>query len=238
MGVRELVIGSFLVVGLCEVLALPLGLGAAVYMAEYASKNLITGIIRFFIETLAGAPSIVLGLFGFTYFVYGSFQWHQSWLASSICIAFLVLPWNIRVAEEAIKAVPYGFREGAYALGATKWQTINRIILLSASPGVLTGFVLGLGTALGETTILLLVSDTGHTTLDRLTLIGGIGIPTLQVQIKNTFYNIYAGGGANIGYQQTNIAFAMGFVLLMLFLAISFIALIARNYLAKKSSGL
>jgi phosphate transport system permease protein len=238
MGISAFIIGSFLIVGLSEAIAIPLGLGAAVYMAEYAPENRLTDTIRFFIETLAGAPSIVIALFGFYLLVYG-LGWFQSWLPTSLCLSFMILPWNIRVSEEAMKAVPYSFREGAYALGATRWQTVRRIVFVAASSGIITGLVLGLGAALGETTVLYLVADSGNTALPAgLPLVGpGRGMPTLPILIFRTYFFDIAGGTTDYSWEQTNVAFAAAFVLLAIFLAISFAALVARNYISKKTAG-
>ncbi|MGD6809099.1 MAG: phosphate ABC transporter permease PstA [Candidatus Bathyarchaeia archaeon] len=242
MGISQYLIGSILIVGLSEAIALPLGLGAALYMAEYAPQNKITETIRFFIETLAGAPSIVIALFGFYFIAKGGGEglgWGISWLSASVCLAFMTLPWNIRVAEEAIKAVPYAFREGAFALGATRWQTIKKIILLSASPGIITGFVLGLGAAFGETTVLILTADTGAYRLPDGLPLTGYGMPTLPVLIYRTYFWNIGSGQPGIDYQweKTNVAFAASLVLLVIFLAICFASLILRNYMAKKASG-
>jgi phosphate transport system permease protein len=238
MGISEFILGSFLVVGLSEAIALPLGLGAAVYMAEYAPENRITSALRFFIETLAGAPSIVIALFGYYLLVWG-LRWYQSWLPASLCLSFMILPWNIRVTEESIRAVPYSYREGSYALGATKWQTIRRVVMLAAFPGIITGLVLGLGAAFGETTVLYLVADSGNTALPPgLPLIGpGRGMPTLPILIFRTYFYDLATGGADLSWQQANVAFAAAFVLLTLFLTISFAALVARNYISRKVKG-
>jgi phosphate transport system permease protein len=238
MGVIDFIIGSFLIVGLAELIAIPMGLGAAIYLSEYAPNNKITNTIRFFIETLAGAPSIVIALFGFYLLVWG-LGWYQSWLPAALCISFMTLPWNIRVSEEAIKTVPYSFREGAFALGATRWQTVRNIVFLSALPGIITGLVLGLGAALGETTVLYLVADSGNTSLPSgLPLTGpGKGMPTLPILIYRTYFYNIGGGGTNYQWEQTNVAFAAAFVLLIIFLVISAVALITRNYVAKKTSG-
>jgi phosphate transport system permease protein len=236
MGISAFIIGSFLVVGLSEAIAIPLGLGAAIYMAEYANENRITSTLRFFIETLAGAPSIVIALFGFYLLVYG-LGWYQSWLPASLCLSFMILPWNIRVAEESMKVVPYSYREGSYALGATKWQTVRGVVLLTAFPGIITGLILGFGAALGETTVLYLVADSGNTALPPgLPLIGpGRGMPTLPILIYRTYFYDISGGATDYSWQQTNVAFAAAFVLLAIFLVISFAALVARNYVSKKT---
>jgi phosphate transport system permease protein len=249
MGISDFIIGLFLIVGLGELIAIPLGLGAAIYMSEYAPDNKITSTIRFFVETLAGAPSIVIALFGYFLLIMPwlpasnswGLGWYPSWLPAALCISFMILPWNIRIAEEAMKTVSYSFREGAFALGATRWQTVRRIVFFSALPGIITGLILGLGAALGETTVFLLLTDSGNTALPAgLPLIGaGNGMPTLPILIYRTyFYDI--GGGLQAEFyrwEKVNIAFAGAFILLVIFLIISVIALLARNYAAKKWSG-
>jgi len=237
MGISDSIIGSFLVVGLAEAIALPIGLGAAIYMAEYAPENRITSTIRFFIETLAGAPSIVIALLGVYYFV-NQLKMGTSWLPASLCLSFMTLPWNIRVAEEAMKAVPYSYREGSYALGATKWQTIRRVIFMSASPGIITGIVLGLGTAFGESTVLMWTADTGGGfSLPAGLPLTGNGMPTLPTLIFRIWKWQGHTSGVADSWDVLNVAFAAAFVLLIVFFAISGVALIARNYLSKKNSG-
>jgi phosphate transport system permease protein len=238
MGIWDFTIGSFLVVGLGELIAVPLGLGAAIYMSEYGAENRVTSTIRFFVETLAGAPSIILALFGYNLLVWG-LKWYTSWLPAAICIMFMILPWNIRIAEESMKAVPYSYREGAYALGATTWQTVRRLVVYAALPGIITGLLLGLGAALGETTILLLTADSGNTALPNgLPLTGpGNGMPTLPIMIYRTFFFDIGEGAMNFGWEKVNVAFAAALVLLVIFLIISAVALLARNYFTKKIKG-
>jgi phosphate transport system permease protein len=138
-GIGPAIVGSLVVTGICELLTIPLGLGSAIFLTEYAPQNVITKVIHFFVELLAGIPSIILGIFGYTFFAY-SFHWaNQSILGGAISLAFMTLPWNIRVAEEAIKTVPLDYKAASYALGSTKLQTIRRVVIESASPGILTG---------------------------------------------------------------------------------------------------
>ncbi|MCW3983824.1 MAG: phosphate ABC transporter permease PstA [Candidatus Bathyarchaeota archaeon] len=237
-GISDYVIGSILIVLLCEAISFPLGLCAAIYMSEYAPDNRITSTIRFFIETLAGAPSIVIALFGFYFLAQKGIGlgWGVSWLAAAVCLSFMTLPWNIRVAEEAMKSIPYSYREGAYALGATKWQTVRKVVILAAIPGIITGFILGLGAAFGETTVLILTADVGNSNLPAgLPLTGeDPGMPTLPVMIFRTYRAIVA---EQYIWDKTNVAFAAGFVLLAIFLVICFAGLYARNHWAKKSGG-
>ena len=113
-GIRDPIIGTIMMVGLCELIAIPLGTGAAIYLSEYAPKNRFVETIRFFTETLSGAPSIIIGLLGAALFV-NYLGWGISLLSGGVSLAFMILPWNIRVTEEAMKAVPQSYREGAFA---------------------------------------------------------------------------------------------------------------------------
>jgi phosphate transport system permease protein len=248
-GIRVFIIGSLIIVGYCEAIAIPLGIGAAIYLAEYAPKNKFVDALRFFIETLAGAPSIVIGLFGFAYFV-SMLGMGVSAAAGGLALAIMILPWNIRTTEEAMRAVPQTYREASYALGATKWQTIKRTVLLSASPAAITGIVLGFGAAIGETAVIMLTASYKGTTVfpDNISLIGAMGnpslgghdIPTLQMWIMNAFSYIAHGTnrpGGTINWQLENVMYSGVLVLLIIFIGISFAALILRNYLAKKTQG-
>jgi len=248
-GIRIYIIGSLIIVGYCEAIAIPLGIGAAIYLAEYAPKNKIIDVIRFFIETLAGAPSIVIGLFGLAYFVQ-MLGMGVSAAAGGLALVIMILPWNIRTAEEAMRAVPQSYREASYALGATKWQTIKRTVLLSASPATITGIVLGLGAAIGETAVIMWTASYMGTFVlpDRISLIGAIGstevtshvMPTLQMWILGA-YNYIANGpnrpSEAINWQLENVMFSGALVLLIIFIGISFSAFVLRNYLAKKTQG-
>lgn len=138
-------------------LALPLGLGTALYLQEYARPGRLVSLIRTATETLAGVPSILFGLFGFSLFVV-RLGWGWSLLSGSVTLTLMLLPTIIRTSEEAIAAVPAALREAAAALGATRWETIRRVVLRSAAPGILTGAVLALGRALGETAAVLLTA--------------------------------------------------------------------------------
>ena len=237
-------INNLLVVGFCELIAIPLGLGAAIFLSEYAPDNRFVSALRFFIETLAGAPSIVIGLFGFTFFVKIAGM-GVSLPAAGLSLAIMILPWNIRVAEEAMRAVPQAYREASYALGAAKWQTIKRTVLLPASPGVITGILLGVGAAFGETAVLIFTaSGMGTTSLpSHISLIGGQGqsMPVLAVWILGAYKYVIPPTGTGITattvWEEANVAYTASLVLLIIFFAISVGALILRNYLAKKTRG-
>ncbi len=130
--------------------AVPVGILAAIYLSEYAPANTLTRVIRLAIVNLAGVPSVVYGLFGYGLFVL-FLHFGRSIIAGSITLALLILPVVITSAEEALLSVPKSFRDGSLALGATKWQTIWRIVLPNSAAGIITGVILGVGRAAGET---------------------------------------------------------------------------------------
>jgi phosphate transport system permease protein len=149
-GIYPAIIGTlYLVVGAIAI-ALPLGVGAAIYLVEYTREGRITQLIRTGVDLLNGTPSIVFGLFGFAFIVLylGA---GVSMLAGQVTLAMMVLPTVIRTTEESLKSIPHSLREGSLALGATKWQTISRVVLPPAVPGILTGAILSIGRAAGET---------------------------------------------------------------------------------------
>jgi phosphate transport system permease protein len=149
-GVMPIVVGTLEVTLLGIAAAAPLGVGTAVYLVEYTREGRLTRAIRFGAECLAGVPSIIFGLFGFVLFVLTlGLGW--SILAGGLTLAFMTLPTIIRTSEEALRAVPSGYREVSLSLGASKAQTIRKVVLPAAFPGILTGLVLGMGRAIGET---------------------------------------------------------------------------------------
>ena len=149
-GIFPAIIGTVYLVGGAIVVALPLGMATAVYLSEYARQGRFTRTIRLAIITLAGVPSIVFGLFGLGLFVL-FFGFGASILAGSLTLACMVLPIMVVASEEALRAVPQYLREGSLALGAGKWQTIQKNVLPYALPGMITGSVLSIGRAAGET---------------------------------------------------------------------------------------
>lgn len=149
-GILPAIVGTFLVTLITALFAVPLGLAAAIYLNEYARAGRLTRLIRLSIRNLAGVPSIVYGLFGVILFV-NLLKFGTSILSAGLTLGLLTLPWTITASEEALKAVPDSYREGALALGATKWQMIRTNVLPYSIPGMLTGAVLGLARAAGET---------------------------------------------------------------------------------------
>jgi phosphate transport system permease protein len=156
-GVSQGIEGSLLLSLLVAIFAFPVGIGAAVYLEEYARDTRLTRFIRVNIRNLAGVPSIVYGLLGLAIFVNLLFQRKQTLTAGALTLAVLVLPIVIITASEALRAVPYAIREAAYGVGATRWEVIRHHVLPYAAPGILTGTVLSLARAAGETAPLILV---------------------------------------------------------------------------------
>lgn len=177
-GVRTAVLGSLWLVGIAILFALPVGTGAAIYLEEYATKNWFTRIIQTNINNLAGVPSIVYGMLGLALFVrvmepftsgsiFGVTDSNgRTILAAGLTMGVLVLPVIIINAQEAVKAVPDSLRQAAYGVGATRWQTVWHHVLPNALPGILTGSILALSRALGETAPLIVVGASTFITLD------------------------------------------------------------------------
>jgi phosphate transport system permease protein len=149
-GILSAWVGSTLVMLTTAVFAVPLGVAAGIYLEEYAPKNWVTDVIEINITNLAGVPSIVYGLLALGLFVY-QFGLGQSILAAGLTLALLILPVVIVATREAIRSIPQAIREGSYALGATQWQTVRYHILPYSSAGILTGIIIGMARAIGET---------------------------------------------------------------------------------------
>ena len=153
-GIFPILIGTILLPLLAILIAAPLGICTSVYLSEFTGETRMTKIIRFGTDCLAGVPSIIFGLFGFIFFVtILGMGW--SILSGGLSLAFMILPTIIRTAEEAIKSVPKSYREVSYSLGATRWQTVRKVILPNALPGIVTGVVLGIGRSIEETAVVI-----------------------------------------------------------------------------------
>lgn len=155
-GILSSWVGTILVMIVTAIAAIPIGVGAGVYLEEYAPKNWFTALIEINIANLAGVPSIVYGLMALGLFVY-QFRFGQSVLSAGLTLALLILPIVIVATRESIRAVPGSMREAAYALGATKWQTTSDHVLPYSMGGVLTGVIIGLSRAIGETAPLITI---------------------------------------------------------------------------------
>jgi phosphate transport system permease protein len=149
-GILPAIIGTFLITAITALLAVPMGMGCAIYLNEYAPDGRLTRLIRMSIRNLSGVPSIVYGLFGVILFV-EMMRLGTCVLSAGLTLGLMTLPWTITASEEALKNVPMSYRQGALALGATKWQSIRTNVLPYAVPGMLTGTILGLSRAAGET---------------------------------------------------------------------------------------
>jgi len=156
-GVSSTIVGTLWVTLVAIVLATPFGIGTAFYLAEYTRENIVTKVIRFSAESLAGIPSIVYGLFGYIFFV-TLLKMGFSILSGGLTLAIMILPTVIRTSEEAIRTVPNTYREVSFSLGATKWQTIRRAVFPSAIRGIANGVILGVGRCVAETAAVILTA--------------------------------------------------------------------------------
>jgi len=224
-GVMPAILGTlYLTVG-AIVVALPLGIASAVYLTEYARQGRIIRIIRLGVNCLAGIPSVVFGLFGLGFFVvflgFGSCI-----LSGSLTLGILILPTIIGASEEALKAVPQTFREASLALGVSKWNTISRIVLPTAMPGILTGSILGIGRAAGETAPIMFTAAAFFTAK----------LPSsIFDEVMALPYHIYVLATAGTRIEETRpLQFGTVLVLVGLVLGIDLIAIAIRSRMRKK----
>lgn len=181
-GIKSALFGSLWVLGFTMLFAVPIGVGAAIFLQEYAERNRFAKFAQVNIANLAGVPSIVYGILGLALFV-RFFRLERSVLAGALTLALLVLPIVIIAAQEALRAVPSSLRDGSLALGATRWQTIRRQVLPVALPGILTGVILSLSRAIGETAPLIMM---GALTYVAFVPSGPLdGFTTLPIQVFN-----------------------------------------------------
>lgn len=224
-GIFPAIVGTLTLVAGSIVIAFPLGVMSAIYTQEYAGKGYIVRFIRVMTSNLASIPSIVFGLFGMALFV-NKLGFGDSILAGSLTLSLLVLPLVIRTTEEALKAIPNSYRTGSYALGATKLQTIRKVILPMAMPNIFTGLILSVGRVSGETAPILFT-------------VAAYFLPKLPSSIFDQVmalpYHLYvlATSGANI--EQTRpIAYGTALVLIAIVLIMNLLASLIRRRLNKK----
>lgn len=181
-GILPALVGSIYLIGLTASIALPIGVGAAIYLEEYGRHSRLAGIIEVNIANLAGVPSIIYGLLGLGVFV-RTLGMGRSLIAGACTMALLVLPMIIMVTREALRTVPMSLREACYGLGSTRWQSIWQVVLPSAFPGILTGAILAISRAIGETAPLVVVGALTYVTF----VPDGIDAPftVLPIQIFN-----------------------------------------------------
>ncbi|MEO0293289.1 MAG: phosphate ABC transporter permease PstA [candidate division WOR-3 bacterium] len=218
-GIFPAIIGTLYLTVLAVLFAFPLGVLSAIYLVEYSKENFLVTIIRTAIGTLAGIPSIIFGLFGLAIFVI-TFGFGVSILSGSLTLGIMILPMVIKASEEALKAVPHSFREAAYALGATKRQTILKVIVPTALPSIMTGVIISIGRAAGETAPILFTAATFYTRrLPRSVFDEVMALP----------YHIYALMTEGTRPEsQVPIAYGTSVILLTLVLAISSLSIIIR----------
>ena len=225
-GIRAALLGSIYVVALAGALAFTFGVGAAIYLEEYAARNWFAKIIQINISNLAGVPSIVYGILGLEIFV-RYLALGKSVMAGGLTLALLVLPIVIIAAEEAIRAVPSSIREGGYALGATRWQAIWHLVLPQAFPGILTGVILAVSRAIGETAPLIVM---GALTFVPFAPDGPMSrFTVLPIQIFNWVSR------PQEGFHEA--AAAGIIVLLVLLLTMNALAVILRNKFQRRTEG-
>jgi len=222
-GIFPAIVGTiYLVIG-AIIFALPIGLLAAIYLSEYSKDNLLTRLIKLAIINLAGVPSVVYGLFGLALFVV-FFKFGASILSGSLTLGIMILPVIITTSREALESVPQSFREVSLSLGASKWQTIRHIVLPNAIPGILTGTILGLGRAAGETAPILFT-------------VAAFYLPRLPSSIFDQAmalpYHLYV-ISTQVPNVDEKIRYGTAFVLLALVLIMNAVAIIIRYKFRKK----
>jgi len=228
-GIRTAFLGTLWVVVVTVVVAFPLGVGAALYLEEYAGGSWINRIIETNIRNLAGVPSIIYGLLGLAIFVrvLGSFTGGRSILSASLTMALLILPIIIINAQEAIRAVPWSIREASYGMGATRWQTIWNQVIPAAMPGILTGTILAMSRAIGETAPLIVIGAATFITFDPTGLQSNFTVLPIQIydwakRPQQEFHNLAA---------------STIIVLLIVLLSLNATAIVLRQRFRKKLQG-
>jgi phosphate transport system permease protein len=219
-GVAPAIVGTFILTLGAIIIALPLGVASAVYLCEYSPKSIVVNLIRISINNLAGVPSVVFGLFGLAVFV-KFFNFGVSILSGSLTLGILVLPAIISASQEALLAVPQSFREASLALGASHWQTIKRVTVPTALPGIMTGVILSIGRVAGETAPIIFTAATFYTR----------GYPnSIFSEIMVLPYHIYALMTEGVyPVEQTKIAYGCALILLILVLTVSGLAIVIRE---------
>lgn len=222
-GIFPALVGTIYLVGGSILFALPIGVLAAIYLSEYAQDNMLTRIIKLAIVNLAGVPSVVYGLFGLALFVV-FLKFGASILSGSLTLGIMILPIIITASREALESVPQTFREVSLSLGASKWQTIRHIVLPNAIPGILTGTILGIGRAAGETAPILFT-------------VAAFYLPRLPESIFDQAmalpYHLYV-ISTQVPNVDEKIRYGTAFVLMALVLIMNLIAIVIRYQLRKK----
>ena len=224
-GIMPAIVGTFYLTIGAILFALPLGVASAIYLTEYARQGTFIRIIRIAVNCLAGVPSVVFGLFGLGFFVV-FLKFGSSILSGALTLGILILPTIIGASEEALKSVPQTFREASLALGVSKWSTISRIVIPSAIPGILTGSILGIGRAAGETAPIMFTAAAFFTAV----------LPTsIFNEVMALPYHIYVLATAGTHIEQTRpIQYGTALVLIALVLGIDLFAIVIRSAIRRK----
>jgi|PlaIllAssembly_1097288.scaffolds.fasta_scaffold25371_2 phosphate transport system permease protein len=224
-GIMPAILGTFYLTLGAILFSLPLGIMCSIYLSEYARYGRIVRIIRIGINNLAGVPSVVFGLFGLGVFVV-FLQFGSCILSGSLTLGIMILPTIIGASEEALRAVPQTFREASLALGVSKWQTIFRIVLPNALPGILTGSILGIGRAAGETAPIMFTAAAFFTAK----------LPhSIFDEVMALPYHIYVLATAGTHIEQTRpIQYGTALVLVALVLSVDLVAILIRSYIRRK----
>lgn len=222
-GIFPAIVGTLYLVAGAIIFALPIGLLAAIYLSEYAKDNLLNRLIKLSIVNLAGVPSVVYGLFGLALFVV-FFKFGASILSGSLTLGIMILPVIITTSREALESIPYSFREVSLSLGASRWQTIRYIVLPNAIPGILTGTILGVGRAAGETAPILFT-------------VAAFYLPQLPDSLFDQAmalpYHLYV-ISTQVPNVDEKIRYGTAFVLLTMVLFMNLVAIVIRNKFRKK----
>jgi phosphate transport system permease protein len=222
-GIFPAIVGTILLIIGTMLCSLPIGVLAAIYLVEYAKDNFFTRLIKLSVVNLSGIPSIVYGLFGFTLFVL-FLRLGTSILSGSLTLAIMSLPVIITATKEALESVPWSFREISYSLGATRWQTVRNCVLPYALPGILTGTVLSLSRAAGETAPILFTVAAFY--LPRLPR-------TVFDQVMALPYHLYV-ISTQVPNMPAKLSFATAFVLIALVFLMNLVSIILRAHFRKK----
>ncbi|MEN6316942.1 MAG: phosphate ABC transporter permease PstA [Clostridiaceae bacterium] len=221
-GILPMIASTLMLIGVTLVISTPIGICSAIYLVEYSKPGKLVNIIRFATETLAGIPSIIYGLFGYIFFVV-ALQLKYSILSGALTLSIMVLPTVIRSTEEALKSVPDAYREGSFALGASKLITVARVVLPCAIPGILTAVILSIGRIVGETAAVYLTA--GYVP----------SIPSSIMRSGRTLsVHLYTLAREGISFEQ---AYATATILVIIVAIINFIATRTARKLEKVSTG-
>ncbi len=218
-GISTTIVSTLYLTLMSLLIAVPIGVGSAIYLEEYArSKSKFARLVNLTSETLAGIPSIIFGLFGFVFFViFLGLGW--SVLSGSLTLAIMVLPTITRTAQEAVSSVSHEYRENSLALGATKWQTTRKVILPSALPGIVTGVILAVGRAVGETAALILTAGSS------------LGMPVAPTDPARTMaVHLYVLAMEGISMER---AFGTAFLIVVLIIMINYLANLSLGKISK-----